>query len=94
MSKYCVIPGRAPVRLDSLDGNIIIIGEKPRPIAEQFVSAAKAAGCVTEEELRSLTGKPAVAAPVIVEAAVVKEPLVIPEGFKKGAFGRLVPVDK
>ena len=54
MIKFCVIPGREPVRLASTDGNIVIIGSIPRPIPEQFVSEAKAAGCLTEEELKKL----------------------------------------
>lgn len=63
MTKYCTLPGQTPVRLDSTDGHIIIIGETPRPIPEQFVLKAKAAGCLTEDELAALTlrlqGKPA-----------------------------------
>lgn len=66
MAKFCVIPGQSPVRLDSTDGHIIIIGETPREIPEQFVSRAKAAGCLTEGELadlaQRLAGGPAVTA--------------------------------
>lgn len=54
MSKYCILPGQEPVRLDSLDGHIIIIGEELRDVPEQFVLKARAAGCLTEEELHNL----------------------------------------
>lgn len=54
MSLYRTLPGRPAVRLASTDGNIIIIGEKARPIPEQFVLQAKANGCVTAEEMANL----------------------------------------
>lgn len=54
MSKYCTLPGQEPVRLTSLDGTVIIIGDTLRDIPEQFVLKAKAAGCLTEEELEGL----------------------------------------
>jgi hypothetical protein len=54
MSKYCVLPGQEPVRLASLSGHVILIGENPRDIPEEFLGDARAAGCLSEEELEGL----------------------------------------
>lgn len=55
--RYCTLPGQTPVRLTSLDGNIIIIGEDLRDIPEQFILDARAAGCLTEDELATLKAR-------------------------------------
>lgn len=49
--KYCTLPGAPAVRLDSTDGHVMIVGEEPRPILKQFVSQAKGAGLMTEQEM-------------------------------------------
>lgn len=76
-TKFCVVPGREPVRLASLDGHVIVIGETPREIPEQFELEAKAAGCLTESELNSIksavlpepTPEPVTTEPVTTEPA-------------------------
>jgi hypothetical protein len=60
MSKYCVLPGHTPVRLTSIDGPVVIIGEEPRDIPEQFILQARAAGCLTELELEALKTSPVI----------------------------------
>jgi len=54
MAKYCVLPGQEPVRLASLSGHVVIIGEEPREIPEMFHAEARAAGCMSDDELELL----------------------------------------
>ncbi len=53
--KYCVLPGQEPVRLSSLSGHIVIIGETPRTIPAEFEQEARSKGCFTETQLEDLT---------------------------------------
>ena len=78
MTKYCVLPGREPVRLASTDGHIIIIGETPRPIPEQFILDAKAKGCLTEDEVKALAMTLAVTTDLSGTAEPVTEPTTEP----------------
>lgn len=77
LQKYCVIPGCHPVRLASTDGNVIIIGETPRPIPDSFILQAKAAGCLSEVELEAIT-KRLVKASIVSDAPVKRKDEVVP----------------
>jgi len=55
--KYCVLPGQKPVRIASISGHVVIIGEEPREIPDIFVHEARAAGCHTEANIADLKSR-------------------------------------
>ncbi len=57
IEKYSVLPGQEPLRLASIDGHVIIIGETARLIPKQFENEAKGKGAVTEAQLQALADR-------------------------------------
>ena len=52
--KYCILPGREPLRLANTSGHSVIIGEEPRTIPDFFEAEAIYGGAVSEEQLADL----------------------------------------
>ncbi len=48
---FRTLPGKDPVRLASTDGHIIIIGAEAREVPENLVAEARAAGCISDNEI-------------------------------------------
>ena len=55
--KYCILPGREPLRLANTSGHSVIIGEEPRTIPDFFEAEAIYGGAVSEEQLDDLRSR-------------------------------------
>lgn len=70
--KYCILPGRTPLKLQNLSGHSCIIGEAPRQIPDFFEAEAIYGGAVSEEQLEDL--KKRLLGSTVPESALIPPP--------------------